>query len=68
VTMAADKVAISRLVLGPVPSVHDGKLAVVHLSTSIGLSLASVLAAASLATAVLKPTAVYEVSFEICLP
>lgn len=39
VAMTTDEVAISRLVLGPVPSVHDGKFAVVHSSTGIGLAL-----------------------------
>jgi len=62
VAMTADKVAISRLVLGPVPSVHNGKLAIMHGGTSICLTLTGILTATSLTTAVLEPTTMNKVS------
>lgn len=64
VAMAADEIAIGRLVLGPIPSVHDGKLAIMHGGTSICLAFTGILAATSLATAVLEPATIYEVSYK----
>lgn len=68
VAMTTENITTGRLVFGPVPSVQDGKLAIVHGGASIGLTLASVPAAACPAATILESTAVYEVSFGSSLP
>jgi hypothetical protein len=54
VTVAACHVASGRLVLGPVPRVHDGELALVPPGSDVGLTLVLVTASGTDIASVLE--------------